>query len=108
MGTKKHTEQVHSDSQSTQSAENGENTDFESAMRKLEEVILTLEQDDLTLDTALKSFEDGVGLMRLCDHHLQHARGKITQLLENDESGFTEKVLGTTLESFLHQEPEHE
>lgn len=82
--------------------------DFETAMKNLESVIGTLENDELELTTALKSFEEGVHFMRLCDNHLRHARGKISQLLESDDGTFAEKILGTSLDSFLRQETDND
>jgi len=81
---------------------------FEVAMSKLEGVIGELERDDLELENALASFEAGVHLMRICDTHLRHARGKISQLLQGEDGAFAEKIIGTSLESFLRQETEHD
>lgn len=81
---------------------------FETAMSRLEAVILELERDDLKLENALTSFEEGIHLMRMCDTHLRHARGKISQLLQGEDGAYTEKILGTSLESFLRQETEHD
>jgi exodeoxyribonuclease VII small subunit len=81
---------------------------FESALAELETLVRDLERDDLTLDSALESFERGVKLLRACDTHLNHARGKITELLKGEDGAFIEKLLGTSLESFLNEEKNHD
>jgi exodeoxyribonuclease VII small subunit len=81
---------------------------FESALAELETLVRDLERDDLSLDHALESFERGVKLLRVCDTHLNHARGKITELLKGEDGAFIEKLLGTSLESFLNEEKKHD
>jgi exodeoxyribonuclease VII small subunit len=82
----------------------GEPCSFEEALAKLEKTVEQLEKEDLTLDDSLKLFEQGIGLIRTCDSHLKKAKGKVTELLKNDNGGYVEKVLGTTLESFISKE----
>lgn len=72
---------------------------FESAVKKLEAVISNLEDENLTLENALKDFEHGVLLMRTCETHLKNAEGKIKELLKGENGEFVEKVLGITLDS---------
>ncbi len=72
---------------------------FETAIKKLEAIISSLENDELTLNEALKSFEKGVKLMRTCKNHLQNAEGKIKELLKGEDGEFVEKILGVTLDS---------
>ena len=77
---------------------------FEEALADLEEIITQLEDGDLTLDRALELFERGVSRLRICDTHLKKAQGKITELLSSENGEYVEKVLGTTLESFIAKE----
>ena len=81
---------------------------FESALSELESIIEHLESEELTLDSALSYFERGISLMRICDAHLNLARGKITELFRGEDGAFAEKVLGASLESFLNQENNHD
>jgi exodeoxyribonuclease VII small subunit len=74
---------------------------FEEALSELEKTIEKLEDADLTLDASLSLFEKGIGLLRICDTHLKKAQGKITELLKGDNGEYVERVLGTTLESFV-------
>lgn len=77
---------------------------FEEALSALERTVEDLEKDNLTLDQALRFFEQGIRLMRQCDSHLKDAQGKIKELLKGENGAFVEKVLGITLESFLSRE----
>lgn len=77
---------------------------FEAAMEELEGIVDILEDDTLTLDEALASFERGITLLRTCDTQLNEVRGKITELLKGESGEFTRKILGTSLESFLNKE----
>ncbi|MCL2689816.1 MAG: exodeoxyribonuclease VII small subunit [Chitinispirillia bacterium] len=73
---------------------------FEESLDKLELIIEQLERDDLTLDSALLHFEDGIRLMRACDSHLKHAKGKLRELIKGENGEFITKILGENLESF--------
>ena len=77
---------------------------FEAAIKKLEAIISSLENDDLTLKEALENFEKGVTLMRTCDNHLRSAEGKLKELLKGENGEFVEKTLGITLDSFIDGE----
>ena len=77
---------------------------FETAIKKLEAIISSLENDDQTLKEALENFEKGVKLMRTCDNHLRNAEGKLKELLKGENGEFVEKTLGITLDSFTDGE----
>ena len=77
---------------------------FETAIKKLETIISSLENDELTLKQALENFEKGVKLMRTCDNHLRNAEGKLKELLKGENGEFVEKILGITLDSFIDGE----
>ena len=79
--------------------EKTESLTFETAIKKLEDIIAGLEDEDLTLDKALKNFENGIKLMRTCENHLKNAEGKIKELLKGEDGALVEKVLGATLDS---------
>lgn len=59
---------------------------FETAMRKLEEIVQELENGDLPLEKAMKIFEEGVRLSTFCSAKLDETEKKITVLLQ-DPSG---------------------
>jgi exodeoxyribonuclease VII small subunit len=59
---------------------------FESAMKRLEEIVQELEGGALNLDEALKTFQEGIKLSRFCAKKLDEAEKKVSILLQ-DESG---------------------
>jgi exodeoxyribonuclease VII small subunit len=58
--------------------------DFERSLAELEGLVERLEQGDLPLDEALKSFERGVALTRQCQSALKAAQQKVEILLNSD------------------------
>jgi exodeoxyribonuclease VII small subunit len=52
-------------------------------IRRLEEIVRTLEADDLDLDRALALFEEGVGLLRDARGRLGEAGLRVQQVLED-------------------------
>jgi exodeoxyribonuclease VII small subunit len=56
--------------------------DFESSLTRLEEVVRRLESPQLSLDEAMKLFEEGVGLSRECQKQLEEAEGRVEILLK--------------------------
>ncbi len=58
---------------------------FESAMKRLESIVHELESGDLSLDEALKKFQDGVKLSRFCSKKLDEIEKKVSILLKDEE-----------------------
>ena len=56
--------------------------DFETAMQELEQVVESMENDQLTLDESLQKFERGVELSRICQENLKRAEQKVEQLVK--------------------------
>jgi exodeoxyribonuclease VII small subunit len=56
--------------------------DFEKSLARLEEVVKRLESTDLSLDEAMKLFEEGVKLSRDCQKQLEEAEGRVEILLK--------------------------
>jgi len=56
--------------------------DFEAALAELEGLVTRMESGDLPLDEALRQFERGVELTRLCQQALKDAELKVQVLLE--------------------------
>ena len=63
---------------------------FEERMSNLEIIKRELEKDDLSLDEAVKKFEDGMKISRECREILDNAEKKITILLEGEEKDFVQ------------------
>jgi exodeoxyribonuclease VII small subunit len=58
---------------------------FEEALNRLEEIVNSLESGGLTLNEALKTFEEGVKLIKFCNQELNKAEKKIEIVLQEDE-----------------------
>ena len=69
-------------------AKNGGNPDlpFEEALKKLEEIVESMEAEELPLETLLARFEEGTKLSKACQKKLSEAELKIEQL-EKQASG---------------------
>lgn len=59
--------------------------DFEKSLGRLEEVVRRLESPQLSLDEAMKLFEEGVELSRECQKQLEEAEGKVEILLKKTD-----------------------
>jgi len=55
---------------------------FESAMEQLESIVRELESGDMSLETALKKFEEGIRLSKFCSDKLNESEQKISLLME--------------------------
>lgn len=58
--------------------------DFEQSLAELETLVARLEQGDVPLEDALKTFERGVALTRQCQTALRTAQQKVEVLLSRD------------------------
>ena len=56
--------------------------DFEQSLARLEEIVRKLESAELSLDEAMKLFEEGVQLSRDLQKYLEEAEGKVEILLK--------------------------
>jgi exodeoxyribonuclease VII small subunit len=56
--------------------------DFERSLARLEELVKRLENANLSLDDAMKLFEEGVQLSRECQKQLEQAEGRVEILLK--------------------------
>ena len=66
----------------TKKPEPGKKPDFEHSLARLEEIVRRLESASLSLDDAMKLFEEGVALSRDCQKQLDQAEGKVEILLK--------------------------
>jgi exodeoxyribonuclease VII small subunit len=64
---------------------------FEQSMKLLERIVQELENGDLPLEKAIKKFEEGIKLTKLCSEKLDETEKKISILLKNSEGQMTEK-----------------
>lgn len=61
---------------------------FEEALKKLEKIVEDLEKGDLSLDEALKKYQDGIELSRQCSQRLESSKKKIDLLVKNKKGEF--------------------
>lgn len=66
---------------------------FEDALKKLEKIVEDLEKGDLSLDEALKKYQEGIELSRACAQRLDSAKKKIDLLVKNKKGDLELKPL---------------
>ncbi len=59
---------------------------FEDSLEKLEDIVKKMEAGDLPLEEALKSFEEGIKLIRSCQAKLDEAQRRVEILLGKEDS----------------------
>ena len=69
-------------SASTNKPEAAKKPEFEFCLTRLEEIVRKLDSANLSLDDAMKLFEEGVQLSRDCQKYLEQAEGKVEILLK--------------------------
>lgn len=60
--------------------------DFEAAMVELEKLTEEMESGELSLEQAMKSFQRGVELTRVCQKGLQEAEQRVDKLIKENEA----------------------
>ena len=58
--------------------------DFEKSLKKLERIVQELEEGNLSLDEALKKYEEGIGLAKGCSRMLQDAKTRVEKLVKKE------------------------
>tara|TARA_Y100000994_G_C15499457_1_gene362811 strand:+ start:286 stop:510 length:225 start_codon:yes stop_codon:yes gene_type:complete len=59
---------------------------FESALKRLEEISDLLENEDTPLEDSIKLFEEGVELKDFCEEKLKSAKLKIDKIVKKNKS----------------------
>jgi len=59
---------------------------FESALKRLEEISDLLENDDTPLEDSIKLFEEGIELKEFCEEKLKSAKLKIDKIVKRNKS----------------------
>ncbi len=65
-----------------------EEQSFEAGLKRLEEVLDSLEHGDLALEEAMRAFEEGVQLVRFCHKKLDEVEKRVDLLLKDDGGQF--------------------
>jgi exodeoxyribonuclease VII small subunit len=60
------------------------NLTYEENIKKLDSLVSQLEKGELPLEAALTCFEEGIGLIRVCQNQLERAAERI-QILSKEE-----------------------
>ena len=63
---------------------------YESAMKQLEQIAQELETGELSLELAMKKFEEGIQLSRFCTRKLDETEQRITVLLQDSDGSVQE------------------
>jgi exodeoxyribonuclease VII small subunit len=58
-----------------------ENLSFEQALKRLEEIVETLEAGNISLEESIKIYQEGIALSKLCSGKLEEAEGKVMAIM---------------------------
>ena len=67
-------------------AKSGKQSNYESSLNKLELIVTKLEDENISLEDSVKSFEEGINLVKSCQEELKSAELKIQKLLDDGTS----------------------
>ncbi len=67
-----------------------EEKDFESAMKRLEQIVQMLENGNLPLEESLKVFEEGMKLVKFCSSKLEEAERKVSILVQESNGEYVQ------------------
>ena len=67
-------------------AKSEKQSNFESSLNKLELIVTKLEDENIRLEDSVKSFEEGINLVKSCQEELKNAELKIQKLLDDGTS----------------------
>ena len=67
-------------------AKSDKQSNFESSLNELELIVTKLEDENISLEDSVKSFEEGINLVRSCQEELKSAELKIQKLLDDGTS----------------------
>jgi exodeoxyribonuclease VII small subunit len=66
---------------------------FETSMKRLEEIVHDLEKGDLPLEDSLKVFEEGMDLIKFCSDKLEEVEQKVTMLVKEGNGRYVHRPL---------------
>lgn len=61
---------------------------FEEAIKHLEKIAEDLENEDISLDAAIKKYEEGMKLINICYKQLEEAKKKVELLIKKEGGKF--------------------
>ncbi len=62
---------------------------FETALKRLEEIVTSLEKGDVSLEDAINLFEEGIHTAEICKAQLESAEKRIKELIKNSDGTFS-------------------
>jgi exodeoxyribonuclease VII small subunit len=65
------------------SADKTKQPSFEESLRRLEEIVASMESEEPDLDTMIKQFEEGQKLISLCQKRLTEVERRVEALVKN-------------------------
>lgn len=69
-------------------ADGKRDSSFEHNLKRLAEIVSTLEQGEVSLDEALKMYEEGIQISKLCLNKLTQAELKLKRLSKDADGNF--------------------
>lgn len=63
---------------------------FEEAMASLEKIVESMQDGKMPLDESIKKFEEGVGLIHICQKRLEDAESRINMLIKDNNGNIKE------------------
>jgi len=66
---------------------------FEGALKRLEEIVTSLEQGEVPLEETVKMFQEGITLAKVCKSKLQSAEEEIQKIVKNSDGDFQLSIL---------------
>lgn len=60
-------------------------SEFEQSLEKLQKIVATLEQGEMSLEESLKAFEQGIQLSASCEKTLNSAEQRIEEILDDSQ-----------------------
>lgn len=61
------------------------NQSFEQNLKRLEQIVMLLEKNEVTLDESLSLFQEGIELSRLCNEKLVATEKQVVTILEDNQ-----------------------
>lgn len=65
--------------------------DFEKSLKRLERIVKELENGNLSLDEALKKYEEGIEFARGCSKMLKEAKARVEKLVKREGNFITKE-----------------
>lgn len=70
-----------------------EGPNFEGSLKKLEEIVRRLEDEEVDLEESLRLFAEGKALAKACEGQLRQAENRVRQIMEDSEGNLAEAPL---------------